>query len=1000
MKLILLIITLGLSVINGLHWANLPQLSQTSTETIPITSPTYDAQISPSLLHIQEGETKDIVIVFEKKIPKYLEIPGLHINERFGSINAVYAQVSHDALLELAQRTDVGFIFEDRLIQLGLKQHESNYSNDRISNSGKRSIDPQLYRDWMHVGDVWAQGWNGSGALVVVIDTGVDGSHPDLNGAIVAFYDGIEEVEGTIPMNGSTCGAYDVMGHGTACAGIIAGQGIHDPNYKGIAPGARILAIRAAHYSLSSDDWVFSWTPILRGLQYSIDFVNNNMTTYDLESLVISCSFGGLGLTSTEEGAYSNMIQLFNATICGSAGNEGNWETVGVPGGIQSAICVGAANTPTQIAGFSSKGPNINYREERPDPDIVAPGVDIVSPKLHDISFIDAPQSLLESSMGFYPSTGPEGLYLVWQGTSASCPMVAGVAALLLDAMPQAYPIEIKLAMMTTATDMGLLGNIQGAGFVNASAAIESLLDGDTSATYVGPKRLPAGPSEFYWPGRTDSTAWIEVISTENFGQLFFSIEGNASYAEDGFFYLLENSASVTTPIGAPITYPDAYGYHWYAKYRITAQRELSIDKLGRYTGTLTVRNVNQEMVGACSINIDLRKFLGTILIDSAHHDIDMDDPFSFGVFLDSLGGLRWIEDKYYEITPGLLALSESLLIMDTEGPYTDAEVQTIQEFVYEGGILLIFGELYNESNNEASFDFDGYNRILEPMGVQFIPHTYGVPETAFGDENTGITYNVTAAENPLSEGIESIYVLWGSAINVTDSQKATELLNFKDSDFVTPERNESDDAFLVQGSYGKGIVIVGADGSTFYDSILFEALEAGGQNREVIERLGYAMNPQRPSFEYIELYENGVLAFDTSINVVHPTEFASGANISLVAYVYDVQDALPPNVTVQFLDGSGTVVRESQTKNTIGFKFVAEFVAELTGSYTVQLRAEDSEDHIKTYEFLNILFKGTEETSETSQTKKTSTKGDSPGFLLIISLFTIGTLTVFRKKR
>ena len=93
------------------------------------------------------------------------------------------------------------------------------------------------FTDIMDADGLWDQGFNGSGIVVAVLDTGADGNHSDLENQLIGFKDFINGRDDMTPANGID--AYDDNGHGTACAWNVAGDGtVSGGNLTGVAPGA------------------------------------------------------------------------------------------------------------------------------------------------------------------------------------------------------------------------------------------------------------------------------------------------------------------------------------------------------------------------------------------------------------------------------------------------------------------------------------------------------------------------------------------------------------------------------------------------------------------------------------------------------------------------------------------------------------------------------------------------------------------------------------------
>ena len=134
-----------------------------------------------------------------------------------------------------------------------------------------------------------------------------------------------------------------------------------------------------------------------------------------------------------------------------AAGNNGVGG-MGSPASYPEAIAVGAVDENDTVAAFSSRGPSPIDGGVKPD--VVAPGV-------------------------LVPVAAPGGGYYLDNGTSFSTPLVAGVAALLLEANPGLTPLEIAAALRSTADPVSsaapLPNNAAGWGRVNALTAVTSV---------------------------------------------------------------------------------------------------------------------------------------------------------------------------------------------------------------------------------------------------------------------------------------------------------------------------------------------------------------------------------------------------------------------------------------------------------------------------------------------------------------------------------------------
>jgi len=180
----------------------------------------------------------------------------------------------------------------------------------------------------------YQSGYDGSGIVVSIIDTGIDLNHPDLEGQIIGGYDFVDNDE--IPE--------DTNGHGTQVAGIIASNG----NLKGIAPNSKILM-----YKVSEDGESVPSHLIIKAIEKSIedgaDIINISL---------------GINQTNTKIDQAVNKAVKNNIFVVTAAGNFGpELNTIGSPGINPNAITVGATFnnvTNSLVSTFEIEGKTFN----------------------------------------------------------------------------------------------------------------------------------------------------------------------------------------------------------------------------------------------------------------------------------------------------------------------------------------------------------------------------------------------------------------------------------------------------------------------------------------------------------------------------------------------------------------------------------------------------------------------------------------------------------------
>ncbi len=342
-------------------------------------------------------------------------------------------------------------------------------------------------------------GMTGAGVAVAVVDTGV-ANHPDLQRPKGSPQ--VVEVE----IVGHEPGLADYYGHGTHVAGIINGNGASSSDkysyrtFKGLAPGAQIISIRALY-----PDGTGYTSDIISGINWAI----LNKALYNIR--VMNLSLGHPVYQSYKMDPLCQAVRSANDSgilAVVAAGNDGargtGFGTIDVPGNEPSAITVGAMDdsgtvttTDDVLAWYSSKGPTLIDFIAKPD--IVAPGTSIVS--LRDSgSYLDTNYHQFTLKLGDY-ETGPsgtltnDGLYYRLSGTSMAAPMVTGAAALMFQKDPSLNPATVKARLMLAAVKDTALVFETGAGELDVNAALNA---SGYASSAMSPPTLLASDNNVY----------------------------------------------------------------------------------------------------------------------------------------------------------------------------------------------------------------------------------------------------------------------------------------------------------------------------------------------------------------------------------------------------------------------------------------------------------------------------------------------------------------------
>jgi type VII secretion-associated serine protease mycosin len=285
-----------------------------------------------------------------------------------------------------------------------------------------------------------AQAWQvsqGEGVTVAVIDSGIDGTHPDLAGNVLQGTSLIPNQPGN--------GWADDFDHGTAMAGLIAahGHGTTD-GAKGIAPKARILPIR-----------------IGAGPNYEGPDVGADGIDFAIQhgARVISMSLTHpTGSIKVLEAV--NRAEQADIVVVAAVGNVPESHEVACPACYDGVVAVGGTDRNGNHAAISVTGPQMV---------VSSPAVDVVT-------------------------TGPHHGYHTGTGTSDATAITAGVVALIRARHPKLSATEVIHRLTATATDKGTPGRDDqyGYGIVNPYAALTATIPGEH--TSPGASTSPATP--------------------------------------------------------------------------------------------------------------------------------------------------------------------------------------------------------------------------------------------------------------------------------------------------------------------------------------------------------------------------------------------------------------------------------------------------------------------------------------------------------------------------
>jgi type VII secretion-associated serine protease mycosin len=297
-------------------------------------------------------------------------------------------------------------------VGVGAPAHADRYRND------------QWFLPFLRVSEAHAIS-QGEGVTVALIDSGVEGGHPDLTGNVLKGFDTI--------VGGDGDGWGDDEGHGSSMAGLIAGHGHGAGNRDGVlglAPKAKILPIRISTAKGHGGGDAIA-IGIDEAVKRGVKIISISESAPSADSSVL--------IKAVERAHAAGVL------IIAAAGNQPENFYVAAPGRYPGAVAVGAVDQKGAVAPVSTRGAEVQ---------LVAPGVDITS------------------TSRINKATNTQ--YRRSSGTSPATAITAGVAALVWSKYPQLTADDVLERMTRTAVDKGPAGrdNDYGFGLIDPVAAL------------------------------------------------------------------------------------------------------------------------------------------------------------------------------------------------------------------------------------------------------------------------------------------------------------------------------------------------------------------------------------------------------------------------------------------------------------------------------------------------------------------------------------------------
>jgi len=370
-----------------------------------------------------------------------------------------------------------------------------------------------------------ARGYTGTGVLVAMFDTGFRKDHAAFAAAIAegrlisewdfVFDDGETQNEGIDHPNAQS--------HGTSTWSVLGGA--YAGELYGPAYGASFLLAKTedirSETQVEEDNWLAAveWADSL-----GVDVISSSLSYSDWYT---ASDYDGQTCVTT---LAADLATSLGIVVCNSAGNGGPAaSTIGAPADAFGILSVGSVTSTGAISSFSSRGPTFDGRIK---PEICARG---------SATYL----AQASSTVAFGNSNG----------TSFSCPLAAGCAALVIEAHPGWSPLQVREALMQTASQADAPNNTFGWGIIDVDAALDYSGSVQVNTTPLPDTLLSYDPALHFEAVATTASA-VDLTKSA----LFYRIDGGAYNSAP----LVPKSAdSVTAEIPSPANFRSTVDYYF-----------------------------------------------------------------------------------------------------------------------------------------------------------------------------------------------------------------------------------------------------------------------------------------------------------------------------------------------------------------------------------------------------------------------------------------------------